>query len=167
MLLKLKYFKIIPNNVAIKKYKQTINKPEIPFCTILSEPKNLNFFNIMLLRPIDDFFAQQTEPNKSCLLSLRWLLLKKDVHITEEWKYKLPSYYYKGRMLCYLWIHKKYNVDGVPQPYIGIVDGNKLEDADLITEKRVRMKILLIDPTDDIPVERIERLIHKLIQLRG
>ncbi|UTA67405.1 DUF1801 domain-containing protein [Emticicia sp. 21SJ11W-3] len=121
----------------------------------------------MQLRPIDDFFEQQTEPNKSCLLSLRALLLKQDPFITEEWKYKLPSYYYKGKMLCYLWIHKKYKFDGVPQPYIGIADGNKLEDADLVTEKRVRMKILLIDPTDDIPVERIEMLIKNLVLLRG
>jgi len=64
-------------------------------------------------------------------------------------------------MLCYLWIHKKFK-----QPYIGFVDGNLLNDESLLVEKRVKMKILLIDPNDDLPIEKINILITNVLYLR-
>lgn len=79
--------------------------------------------------------------------------------ITEEWKYKLPFYYYKGKMFCYLWIHKKYK-----QPYIGIVQSDKLDYAELLLEKRAKMKILLIDPEADIDVARINTILKDAMQ---
>ena len=119
-----------------------------------------------MLSPIDHYFEQQDEPTKSCLLFLRTYLLKQDAAITETWKYKMPVYCYKGKMLCYFWIHKKYKSNGIPLPYIGVIDGNMIDDPDLIKEGRTRMKILLIDPNEDIPVERIDRLVSAMIQLR-
>lgn len=86
--------------------------------------------------------------------------------ITETWKYKMPVYCYKGKMLCYLWTHKKYKVNGMSLPYIGIIDGNLIDEPDLIKEERARMKILLIDPNSDIQVERIERLLVAMLGLR-
>ena len=120
-----------------------------------------------MLSPIDHYFEQQEEPIKSCLLFLRSYILKQDMAITETWKYKMPVYCYKGKMLCYFWIHKKHKINGIPLPYIGIIDGNMIDDADLIVEKRARMKILLIDPFEDIPLERIERLLKIMIELRN
>jgi hypothetical protein len=120
-----------------------------------------------MLSPIDNYFEQQEEPIKSCMLFLRSHILKHDPAITEAWKYKMPMYCYKGKMLCYVWVHKTYKINGVPLPYIGVVDGNLIEDADLIVEKRARMKILLIDPFEDIPVERIDRLLKVMLGLRG
>lgn len=79
--------------------------------------------------------------------------------ISEEWKYKLPFYYYKGKMFCYLWIHKKYK-----QPYIGIVAGEKLEHPDLLLEKRARMKILLVNPEADIEVEKIKQILQQAMK---
>lgn len=67
---------------------------------------------------------------------------------------------FQRKMFCYLWIHKKYR-----QPYIGIVEGQRLNDADLIAEKRSRMKILLIDPDGDLPVNKIEAIIKKAADL--
>jgi len=52
-------------------------------------------------------------------------------------------------MFCYLWVHKKYG-----KPYLGIVEGKKIKHPDLLTEKRARMKILLIDPEKDLPAKR-------------
>ncbi|MFD2519367.1 DUF1801 domain-containing protein [Emticicia soli] len=120
-----------------------------------------------MLSPIDTYFEQQEEPIKSCLLFLRTYILKQSPAITEAWKYKMPVYYYKGKMFCYLWRHKKYTINGIHQPYIGIVDGNKINDVELIAENRTRMKILLIDPTTDIPIETLERLFKTMIQFRG
>lgn len=113
-----------------------------------------------MLNPLDNFFEQKDEPMKSCLQYLR-LLLTGYEHITEHWKYALPFYYYKGKMFCYLWIHKKTH-----QPYIGLVDGNKIDHHDLLQEKRARMKILLINPLEDIPKEKIELILGQAFELR-
>lgn len=95
------------------------------------------------------------------MLGLRDIILTVDPNITAEWKYKLPFFYYKGKMLCYLWVHKKYK-----QPYIGFVDGNLLNDEDLLVEKRAKMKILLIDPNKDLPIEKINILLKNVLYLR-
>src|SRR5471030_1145787 len=101
-----------------------------------------------MLREIDNFFLQKEEPVKSCLLFLREYLLAYDKNITEAWKYKMPFYCYNGKMFCYLWVNKKTH-----QPYIGIVEGRKIEHPLLIIEKRSRMKIMLLDAREDIPVK--------------
>ncbi len=112
-----------------------------------------------MLRPIDHYFLRQEEPVKSCLLFLRQYILSRDKHITEAWKYGMPFYCYKGKMFCYLWVHKKYL-----QPYIGFVEGKLLNDTVLLTEKRARMKILLLNPAADIPVAHINRLLNVLLR---
>ncbi|WP_421942935.1 DUF1801 domain-containing protein [Pedobacter sp.] len=114
-----------------------------------------------MLNPLDNFFEQKDEPMKSCLQYLR-LLLNGYEDITEHWKYGLPFYYYKGKMFCYLWIHKKFH-----QPYIGLVDGNKIDHEDLLQEKRARMKILLINHLEDIPEEKIKSILKQALALRS
>jgi hypothetical protein len=113
-----------------------------------------------MLRPIDNWFLQQAEPGKSCLQFLREFILKQDKDITEAWKYGMPFYCYKGKMFCYLWIHKKYL-----QPYLGIVEGKRIDHPGLLQEKRARMKILLIDPAHDIPVKNISSLLRQVLAL--
>jgi len=70
------------------------------------------------LRPVDEYYLGLREPVKGCLELLRDFILQLDVQVSEEWKYKMPFYNYKGKMFCYLWMHKKYK-----QPYLGIVKG--------------------------------------------
>ncbi len=113
-----------------------------------------------MLRPIDNYFLQKEEPIKSCLQFLREHILKQDANITEVWKYGMPFYCYNKKMCCYLWVHKKYQ-----QPYIGIVEGNHMNHPDLIIEKRARMKILLIDPAKDIPVEKVDVILKDVLAL--
>ena len=79
-----------------------------------------------------------------------------DPRITEEWKYGMPFYYYNNKMFCYLWIHKKYKV-----PYIGFAEGRHLDHPDLLTEKRARMKVLLIHPERDISIKKIDLLLRQ------
>lgn len=114
-----------------------------------------------MLSELDQFYLKQAEPYKSCLLGLRDIILSVDRNITPEWKYKLPFFYYKGKMLCYLWIHKKYK-----QPYIGFVDGNLLDDESLLKEERAKMKILLVNPDEDLPIEKINTLLMKVLYFR-
>jgi hypothetical protein len=113
-----------------------------------------------MLRPIDQYFLRQEEPAKSCLQYLRDFILQQDDDITEAWKYGMPFYCYRGKMICYLWQHKKYH-----QPYIGIVEGAAIDHPDLLQEKRARMKILLIDPERDIPVKKIKAILKEVIAL--
>jgi hypothetical protein len=72
----------------------------------------------------------------------------------------MPFFYYKGKRFCYLWIHKKYR-----KPYIGIVDGNKVNHPDLLMEKRARMKILLLDPDKNLPLKKINSILRKVVIL--
>ncbi|MFT3704530.1 MAG: DUF1801 domain-containing protein [Agriterribacter sp.] len=114
-----------------------------------------------MLRPIDQYFLQKDEPVKSCLQFLRNHILSINPQLTEAWKYGMPFYCYHQKMFCYLWVHKKYL-----QPYIGLVDGAKINHPDLIQEKRSRMKILLIDPAKNIPVKKINAILEEALALR-
>jgi Domain of unknown function (DU1801) len=113
-----------------------------------------------MLRPIDNYFLQKEEPVKSCLQFLRAFILHFDPEIKEEWKYGMPFYCYRKKMFCYLWTHKKFL-----QPYIGIVEGKRINHPDLITEKRARMKILLIDPARDLPVKKIREILTEVLAI--
>ena len=111
-----------------------------------------------MLSPLDNYFQNQEEPVKSCMQFLRMHILKLDENMSEAWKYGMPFFCYKGKMFCYIWFHKKYQ-----QPYIGIVAGSKVDDKDLLNEKRSRMKILLIDANKDIPVKKINDILKQAL----
>ncbi len=104
------------------------------------------------------FFFQQDELVKSTFLVLENIILRQDKDVTSALKYGMPFFYYKGKMFCYLWFHKKYK-----QPYIGIVEGNRFDEPVLIQEKRSRIKIMLFDPNEDLPLETIESILQKAI----
>jgi hypothetical protein len=112
------------------------------------------------MREIDAFYLQKAEPVKSCLIFLRNYILNYDQNITEAWKYKMPFFCYKGKMCCYLWVHKKNGL-----PYLGIVQGNKVDHPDLIIEDRAKMKIMLFDPNEDLPVQTITSILKMAIAL--
>lgn len=113
-----------------------------------------------MLRPIDNYFLQAEEPFKSCLQFLRAHILGLDKNITEAWQYGMPFFFYNGKKFCYLWIHKKHKM-----PYIGIVDGKKINHPDLLLEKRARMKIFLLDPSKDMPVRKINAILKEVLVL--
>ncbi len=112
------------------------------------------------MKQLDNFYLQQTEPTKAIFLALKEIILKQDSNITNTLKYGMPFFCYKGKMFCYLWLHKKYR-----QPYIGIVEGKYFDEPFLIQESRSRMKIMLLDTGKDLPVKKIEALINKAIGL--
>ena len=108
------------------------------------------------MTPLDQFYDKQEEPLKSTYLALRDIILKQDENITQSLKYGLPFFSYKGKMFCYLWFHKKFK-----QPYISMVEGHLYKEPFMLLEKRARMKIMLIDPNGDLPIEQIEAIIQK------
>ncbi|MBS1660494.1 MAG: DUF1801 domain-containing protein [Bacteroidetes bacterium] len=112
------------------------------------------------MKEIDNFYMKQDEPDQGCLLALRKLILSQDNEVSEAWKYGMPFFCYKGKMFCYLWVHKKYK-----QPYIGIVEGGRFDHPDLIIEKRSRMKIMLFDPNKDLPIKTIKDILRQALNL--
>ena len=112
------------------------------------------------MKQLDDFYLNQEEPIKGTLLALKEIILKQDKDITNVLKYGMPFFCYKGKMFCYLWIHKK-----LTQPYIGIVEGKHFEESFLIQEDRSRMKIMLFDADGDLPIERIEKVLQQALNL--
>lgn len=112
------------------------------------------------MKPLYQFYDQQAEPIKSMFLAVKEIILSIDEDITNELKYGMPFFCYKGKMFCYLWTHKQHR-----QPYIGIVEGKHFDQPFLIQEKRSRMKIMLLDPLQDLPVTTIRSIILQAIDL--
>lgn len=113
-----------------------------------------------MLRLIDEFYLKQDEPVRSCLQFLRTYILKKDKNVTEAWSYGMPFFYLNAKRFCWLWVHKKSG-----WPYIGITEGRKISHPALISEKRAKMKILLIDPTRTMPLLTIDEILSRALSL--
>ncbi|MDX2071424.1 MAG: DUF1801 domain-containing protein [Haliscomenobacter sp.] len=112
------------------------------------------------MEKMDHFYLDREEPIKSCLLALREIILRQNPEISAAWKYGMPFFCFRGKMFCYLWVHKK-----IGQPYLGIVEGKHFEQPFLLQEKRSRMKIMLFDPEEDLPLETIESILQQALQL--
>ncbi|RKE95391.1 DUF1801 domain-containing protein [Ichthyenterobacterium magnum] len=108
----------------------------------------------------DTFYFNKEEPNKSCLLTLRNIILDQDESITETKKYSMPCFCYKNKMFCYLWIDKK-----TEEPYILFVEGLRLHHPKLEIGKRSRMKVFRVNPNEDIPLNIIKVLLKTALDL--
>ncbi|CAL2082847.1 DUF1801 domain-containing protein [Tenacibaculum sp. 190524A02b] len=114
------------------------------------------------MKPIDRFYEEKEEPIKGCLMALKSII--KDYHpdIEPRWYYRLPCFMYKNQIFCYLWVDKKTQF-----PYIAIGKGIKLKHPDLIQGKRTFTKLLLIDPKQDIPIEKIYQIFDMAMEFYG
>ncbi len=113
-----------------------------------------------MIEELYNYYLEQEEPAKSCLLALRNIILKQDEEVTETVKYGMPCFCYKKKMFCYLWTDNK-----TGEPYILFVEGKLLDNPALETGKRARMKILRVDPATDLPLELIESLLVEALNL--
>ncbi|MEO0334019.1 MAG: DUF1801 domain-containing protein, partial [Bacteroidota bacterium] len=68
------------------------------------------------MKALDKYYENQPEPNRSCLLTLRKILLSYAPQIRETWKYRTPFFVYDEKMLCYLSVDRSTRT-----PYIGMV----------------------------------------------
>lgn len=112
------------------------------------------------MKPIDSFYLDKEEPIKSCLLSLKSIILDYNPEFESRWYYRLPCFMYQNQIFCYLWIDKKTQF-----PYIAIGKGIKIEHPDLIQGNRTFTKLLMIDPNKDIPLEKIYRIFDMAMDL--
>lgn len=112
------------------------------------------------MSPLELFYFNQPEPLKSCMLVMKDIILSQRKGISNEWKYGMPFFCFKGKMFCYLWVHKKHNL-----PYLGIVEGNRFDYPYMLKENRSRMKILLLNPEKNLPVKQIKNLLREVLSL--
>ena len=113
-----------------------------------------------MIREVEQYYEKQDEPNKGCLLALRAIILELDENVTETQKWGMPCFCYKNKMFYYLWVDKK-----TKEPYILVVEGNRIDHPMLETGTRSRMKVLRIDPNGDIPIELIHEILNEALDL--
>ena len=113
-----------------------------------------------MLNELNNFYDKLTEPNQSCFLALRKIIMDFDSEITEEWKYKLPFFHYKKKPFCYVWKDKKTTI-----PYIGIVRSGNINHPNLELGTRKKMKVFSINPTEDIDVKSIYTIFEEVKKL--
>lgn len=109
---------------------------------------------------LSNYYLNKEEPPKSSLLALRSIILNMDKDVSETVKYEMPCFCYKKKMFCYLWTDKK-----TGEPYILMVEGKLLNHPELEQGSRSRMKILRIDPNEDLPIETIELILNDALNL--
>ncbi|MBK7650349.1 MAG: DUF1801 domain-containing protein [Flammeovirgaceae bacterium] len=113
-----------------------------------------------MTRELDHFYLNKSEPNRSCLLALRSIILDQDTQVTETMKYGMPCFCYKKKMFCYLWTDKKTN-----EPYLLFVEGKHLDHPQLETGSRSRMQIFRVDPNNDLPIRVLRKLLNAALDL--
>ncbi|MBB1647265.1 MULTISPECIES: DUF1801 domain-containing protein [Sphingobacterium] len=112
------------------------------------------------MQEIQHFYLNQKEPNKSCLLALRHIILQQDADVSETIKYGMPCFCYRKKAFCYLWTDKRTTF-----PYLLMVEGKHLDQVQLEAGQRLRMKTLPIDPQEDLPIDTIESILTAALNL--
>lgn len=113
-----------------------------------------------MLEQLHHYYLSKNEPNKSCLLALRSIILEQDKNITETQKWGMPCFCYKKKIFCYLWIDKK-----TDEPYILMVEGKHLDHPKLEMGDRSKMKVFRVDPKEDLPLKTIESILQQALDL--
>lgn len=109
---------------------------------------------------LDNYYNSLQEPNKSCILALKQIILSFDTNISNLWKWGGPFFYYKNKMFCYIWIDKKTN-----KPYLAIVEGKHINHSLLSYGSRTRIKSMNIDASKDLPINTIKNILKQCIDL--
>lgn len=109
---------------------------------------------------IHSWYLNKQEPVKSCLLTLRDLVLAQDKHVTETQKYGMPCFCYRDKMFCYLWTDRKTH-----EPYLLMVEGKHLSHPALEKGTRARMKILRVNPNKNLPQKVIKDILKSALDL--
>jgi hypothetical protein len=113
-----------------------------------------------MVEQLHQYYLNKEEPNKSCLLALRSIILYQDTNIMETQKWGMPCFCYKKKMFCFLWTDRK-----TDEPYILLVEGKYLDFPELENGERSRMKIFRVNPNQDLPILTIENILQKALEL--
>ena len=112
------------------------------------------------MKELDHFYFDKKEPVKSCLLALKDVIFSYHSEFIPQWRYRLPCFMYQNKIFCYLWVDKKTQF-----PYIAIGKGVHIEHPDLIQGNRTFVKLLMINPNEDIPIDKIYHIFDMAMKL--
>lgn len=106
----------------------------------------------------DDYYLKHPEPWQSCLLALKYMIMKVDGNIMHEMAYQIPFFTYKGYRLAFLWITRKKLALGLitDKKVLPLINGKKQKD---------QYEMIEIDPNADLPKDRIVDKIQQRIKL--
>lgn len=110
---------------------------------------------------IDSYFQKQQEPARSTLIWLRGHIKQQHPELDEVWRYGMPFFDLDGKMFCYLWC-----ASTTSTPYIGFVDGAIMDHPALVQGDRKRIKIFLVDPEQDVPLQELNEVLALAITVR-
>ncbi len=110
---------------------------------------------------LNQFYFEQKEPIAGCLLSIREMILAYDESISERWYYRLPCFFFKDKLISYVWIEQKTSL-----PYIAFYPENRIDHHLLEKGNRTSSKIMRINPEEDIPIEAIYEIINQSITIK-
>ncbi len=111
-----------------------------------------------MLNDLDSFFFYHSEPLRSTIASLRSIVCQYSPDISETWEYKMPTYRYKKKRVCYIWIDKL-----TDEPYLGFIDGQDLNHPSLEAGERRRMAAYRVSLEGDIDMATIHTLLDLAI----
>lgn len=107
-----------------------------------------------MLNPLENYFLQQPEPQQSCMIYLRsWL---QEQGLEEIYKFNTAFYQYNGKMFCYMSVRSKDK-----QLYLGFVKGHKMKHPSLQQEGRKQIKVIYLNPENDLPIKTL----HEIVKL--
>ena len=112
----------------------------------------------MTLNNLDSFYENLNPEIRECLLALRDIIMDTNKDIRSAYKYGAPFFYYKGKILCYIWIERKSG-----EPYVGFYYGYLLNHPELEAGNRKQIKILKIDVYRDLPIQVIKIILLNAI----
>ncbi|MGE5428371.1 MAG: hypothetical protein ACM3O8_10780 [Methylococcaceae bacterium] len=106
----------------------------------------------------DEFYLKYKEPYQACLLALRYIVMMMDENITQEIRYQIPLFNYKGKKLAILWVSGKKLLFGfvTDKSILPVINGKK---------PRNRYEMIEIDPNADIPKDMIIARLQQKIKL--
>lgn len=111
-----------------------------------------------MINQLDEFYLEKEEPLKSCLMALRDIILHYREGIYDKWYYRLPCFFYKDKIFCYVWVDRK-----TQHPYIALYPGKRLHHPALVLGNRKESKIFSINPNEDIPIETIHEIFEEAL----
>ena len=114
----------------------------------------------MIIDYLWNYYQEKEETQRGTLLALRNIILAQDENVSETVKYGMPCFCYKKKMFCYLWTDAK-----TSEPYILFVEGKYFNNPELETGSRSRMKILRIDPNEDLPIQLVYSILNDALDL--
>lgn len=112
-----------------------------------------------MLAPLDNYYHDLPEPQKSGLLFLRRHILEFSKDISEHFKYRTAFFHFKGKAFCYFSVRKKDQ-----QAYIGFVNGHLLVHPALQSEGRTQIKVYYLDLEKDLDLASIDRILRAALK---